>query len=440
VDLKRTELAVARERAVLVGVSPGDVEFARESLGELKRLTDTAGAIAVGECSQKVRRPHPATFLGKGKVEELAALCKSCDADVIILDVDLTASQVQNLEKACDRKVVDRTELILDIFAQGARTAMACDQVELAQLEYTLPRLRRMWTHLERIEGGIGMRGPGERQIETDRRLVRKRIQDLKQRIRRNVRRRVREVRSRSDEFTACLVGYTNAGKSTLMNALTEAGVFAGDRLFATLDTRTRALELGGGRKALLSDTVGFIRHLPHHLIASFHGTLAEAKEADLLLHVVDASAPSVEHQMQSVVEVLDELGCAEHAIRCVYNKMDIVEDESVMPLLRKNFGAGVCVSALTGEGLAELRGLILDCVDQTALLLEVKMPPSAGRLQAYLSEHGEIISQRFGAERVTISVRIAGRHLSVIRRMGGHVCDSGFDDGNEGTDLRMDD
>ena len=421
-ELKRTDLAVARERAVLVGASPDGAEFARESMEELRRLADTAGAIRVGELVQYLRRPYPATFLGSGKVEELARRCAETDADVIIFDVNLSASQVGNLEKATDRKVVDRTELILDIFAQGARTTMACDQVELAQLEYTFPRLKRMWTHLERIEGGIGVRGPGERQIETDRRLVRKRIQDLKRRIARNLRRHRLEARTRGEEFTACLVGYTNAGKSSLMNALTQAGVFAGDKLFATLDTRTRACELGEGRKILLSDTVGFIRHLPHNLVASFQATLAEAREADLLLHVVDAASPDAEHQMMSVMDVLAELDCAEHNILCVYNKMDLVTDGGNLPILRKRFGDGVRVSALTGSGLDALRAHIRDALDRNTVEVEVEMPPSAGRLQAWLARHAEILSREYGAESVRMVVRIAPSRLGTIGKLGGRV------------------
>jgi len=422
VELKRTELAVARERALLVGASPDGAQLARESLEELRRLADTAGAVPVGEIVQHLRKPHPSTFLGSGKVEELSRLCDELDADVVILDVDLSASQVGNLEKRTNRKVIDRTELILDIFAQGARSSMACDQVELAQLEYTFPRLKRMWTHLERIEGGIGMRGPGERQIETDRRLVRKRIQDLKRRIARNIRRHKVEARSRSDEFTVCLVGYTNAGKSTLMNALTGAGVFTGDKLFATLDTRTRVCELGEGRKVLLSDTVGFIRHLPHHLVASFQATLAEAREADLLLHVVDAASPHAEHQMESVMDVLGQLGCAEHSILCVYNKMDLAANESNLPILRKRFGDGVRVSAATGAGIDALRGLMRDALDRNAVEVEVMMQPSAGRLQAWLARHAEVLAREYLSGAVKLTVRIAPRHLGTVRKLGGRV------------------
>ena len=418
--MKRAKLAVVRERAVLVGAWQDS--GAAESLAEIHRLSGTAGAEVVGELVQHRPSPDPATFLGRGKVDELAALCRETHADVVIIDVDLSAAQVRNLEKFTDCKVIDRTELILDIFARGARTAEAYDQVELAQLEYTFPRLKHMWTHLERMEGGIGMRGPGERQIETDRRLVRKRIADLRQRINRNVQRHAQQVTARSDEITACLVGYTNAGKSTLMNALTGAGVLADDKLFSTLDTRTRACALGDGRKILLSDTVGFIRRLPHNLVASFQATLEEVRQADLLLHVVDASSADSEAQMASVMVVLGELGCAEHPILCVYNKMDLVQDESNLPLLRQRFGQGGAVSAVTGLGIADLQERIREFLDRNAVLATVEMTPADGRIQAYLAEHADIISREYGSERVLIQAKVAPRHVGILRKMGSQV------------------
>ena len=413
--LKRTELAVARERVVLVGVA----DDAANPLEEIRRLADTAGAVVVGECVQRRRSADPATFLGKGKVEELVALCDELKADTIIMDADLSPAQVRNLEELTDRKVIHRTELILDIFARGARTAMACDQVELAQLEYAFPRLKKMWTHLDTIEGGIGMRGPGERQIETDRRLVRKRIQDLKERIRLSAVRHSQEVASRAEEQTVCLVGYTNAGKSTLMNALTGAGVLTDDKLFSTLDTRTRACQLGEGRKILLSDTVGFIRRLPHNLVASFHATLEEARQAGLLLHVVDASSPEAEEQMQSVLETLGEVGCAEQAILNVFNKADAPADETVLPLLRRKFGEGQAVSALNGTGLEELRARVREFFDRQAVTAVVSMSPSEGRAQAYLAEHAEILARDYADEEVTLEVRIPPWRLGVLRKMG---------------------
>jgi len=422
VELKRTKLAVARERAVLVGASTEEAALAGESLDEIRRLAETAGAQVVGTLTQHRSAADPATRIGRGKVEELAALCRELQADLIIMDVDLSPGQVRNIEKATDRKVVDRTEMILDIFAQGARTSEAGDQVELAQLEYAFPRLKRMWTHLGRIEGGIGMRGPGERQLETDRRLIRKRIQALKGRIRANLERRAREVEARAEEVTVCLVGYTNAGKSTLMNALTGAGVKAEDKLFSTLDTRTRVCGLGEGRRILLSDTVGFIRHLPHHLVASFRATLEEARHADLLLHVVDASAPSAEHQMDAVMEVLRELQCAEHSILSVYNKMDLVADESHLPLLRRKFGDGVALSARTGRGLDDLRARIRDFLDRNSLTVTLEFPASDGRIPAYVAEHGETLSADYTDTHGRLRVRMPPRCLGVVRKLGAKV------------------
>ena len=421
-ELKRASLAVSRERAILVGASPESADAARESLDELRRLADTAGANIVGELVQHRDSPDPATHLGKGKVEELHALCRELKADVVIMDVDLSPAQVRNLEKATDSKVIDRSEMILDIFAQGARTSEAGDQVELAQLEYAFPRLKRMWTHLARMEGGIGMRGPGERQLETDRRLVRKRIQALKRRIQTNLDRRTREVSARFDEITACLVGYTNAGKSTLMNALTGAGVLAEDKLFSTLDTRTRACLLGEGRRILLSDTVGFIRNLPHHLVASFTATLEEARHADLLLHVVDASSPEAEHQMAAVMDVLKQLNCAEHTILTVYNKMDLVADESHLPLLRNRFGDGVAISARTGQGLDQLRKRIHEFLDRNSLTVTVEFSSGDGRIQAWLAEHADILASDYGDERSKLRVRMPPQCLGVVQKLGAKV------------------
>jgi GTP-binding protein HflX len=299
---------------------------------------------------------HPATFLGKGKVEELKALAESHDAELVIFDDDLSPAQVRNLEKALARKVIDRSELILDIFARRARTRESRLQVELAQLEYTLPRLMGMWKHLERQAGGIGTRGPGETQLETDRRLVRERIARLKEALRAVEKERETQRARRRREFRAALVGYTNAGKSTLFNALTRSDVFVENRLFATLDSTTRQMVNADRVTVLLTDTVGFIRKLPHHLVASFHSTLVEAIEADVLLHVTDASDPDFRRHIQAVDVVLDEiLGEPRPPRLMVFNKSDrLTEDEASG--LRAEFDDCVVVSARTGDGLAELR------------------------------------------------------------------------------------
>src|SRR5438132_4861877 len=334
-DIPRGELTVHRERAFLVSVDlPDRPWISTDPLEELTGLATTAGAVVVGSLVK--RRPNiiPATYIGKGKLAELQQQVQAADADVIIFDNDLSPAQVRNLEKATEVKVLDRSEVILDIFATRARTAEARLQVELAQLEYALPRLRKMWTHLSRTVGGIGVRGPGETQLEEDRRLVAQRIRDLKARLAEVQARKEREVRSRREEHTVSLVGYTNAGKSTLMNALTGAGVELEDNLFATLDTRTRPWHLKAWGRVLLSDTVGFIRDLPHHLIDSFKATLEETRQARLLLHVVDASNLAAEEQIKAVNQVLTEIGCADRRTLLVLNKIDQLRDRSYLDVL----------------------------------------------------------------------------------------------------------
>ncbi|MEJ2540325.1 MAG: GTPase HflX, partial [Gemmatimonadota bacterium] len=285
------------DRAVLVGAPTRDVSprLAEEHLLELARLTDTAGGKVAGFLSQRIDSPNPRFYIGDGKAEELAEFIRERGADLVILDEELSPAQGKNLEGRVGVRVMDRSELILDIFATRARSHEARMQVELAQLEYLLPRLKRMWSHLSRTRGGIGLRGPGETQLETDRRLIGNRIADLKRKLRDVAAAREVQRQSRQGSFRAALVGYTNAGKSSLLKALSGADVFVEDRLFATLDSTTRSVELENGLEALLTDTVGFIRKLPHHLVASFRSTLEEAREADVLLHVVDASHPDRE-------------------------------------------------------------------------------------------------------------------------------------------------
>ena len=345
------------ERAVLVGHASRDSGGQLErSLDELALLADTAGANVRGRIAQRRGAVHPATYIGKGKVEELKSLADDHDADLVVFDDDLSPAQVKNLEKKLARKVVDRSELILDIFAKRARTRESRLQVELAQLEYTLPRLTGMWKHLERQAGGIGTRGPGETQLETDRRLVRERIAKLKQELEGVERERETQRRKRRREFRAALVGYTNAGTSTLFNALTRSQVFVEDRLFATLDATTRQMVSPQRQVALLTDTVGFIRKLPHHLVASFHSTLVEAIEADLLLHVVDASDPSFRQHMAAVEGVLEDILETQRPTTLVFNKSDLIEDDSILAGLRAEYTDCHIVSARTGEGLDALR------------------------------------------------------------------------------------
>jgi len=348
------------ERAVLVGHGARDRDRLAHSLDELSLLADTAGARVLGRIAQRRGPIHPATFIGRGKLEELKTEVEEWDADLVIFDDDLSPAQVRNLEKALGRKVVDRSELILDIFAKRARTRESRLQVELAQLEYSLPRLTGLWKHLERQAGGIGTRGPGETQLETDRRIVRERIARLKQSLERVERERETQRRRRRRELRAALIGYTNAGKSTLFNGLTRSRVQVEDRLFATLDATTRQMVSRDRKVALVTDTVGFIRKLPHHLVASFHSTLAETVEADLLLHVVDAADPDFRHRMGVVEAVMEEILPAPRPTTLVFNKSDRIR-EDLAAGLRAEFSGCFVVSARTGEGLAQLREFVWD-------------------------------------------------------------------------------
>ncbi|MGI9183133.1 MAG: GTPase HflX, partial [Longimicrobiaceae bacterium] len=325
------EIQAPRERAILVGAPLKGLPqgLADEYLEELGRLADTAGAEIVGSVRQKLDSPHPKLYIGQGKAEELRDEVSAKDGTLIIFDEELTPAQGKNLEEFTGTRVMDRAEVILDIFATRARTAEARMQVELAQLQYMLPRLTRMWVHLSRVRGGIGMRGPGETQLETDRRMINQRIARLKEDLARVARQRATQRKGRSDLLRAALVGYTNAGKSSILRALSGSDVFVEDRLFATLDAATRAVELGEGYEALVTDTVGFIRKLPHHLVASFRATLEESAEADLLLHVIDLSHPTWEEQKTVVEEVLAGLGLAERRTALVFNKIDrLTHDE----------------------------------------------------------------------------------------------------------------
>ena len=350
-DRKRSQ-QVQQEIAIVVRlVLPSDpVELS--PLDEIQGLAETAGAIVVGGMVQRRDKPDNTAYLGKGKVAELAELVEFHAADFVIFDNELSPAQNRNLEVATGVKVLDRTELILDIFATHAQTYESRLAVELAQLEYSLPRLKRMWTHLSRMKMGVGMRGPGEKQLETDRRLATKRIHDLKAEISKVEQRKERQVASRRGSMTVSLVGYTNAGKSTLMNSLTDAKVLAEDKLFATLDTRTRRWTLPSWGPVLLSDTVGFIRDLPHGLIASFKATLEETRQADLLLHIADASNPRVADQISSVFEVLQELGIEEKDTLLVLNKIDQVEDVATFDAVLNRYPNAVPVSAKTKEVL----------------------------------------------------------------------------------------
>src|SRR6185295_10695865 len=374
------------EKAVLIGVihKNQSEEQVKEYLDELAFLTETAGAITLKRFTQKLASTDPRTYIGSGKLNEIKEYVNHKEADLVIFDDDLNGTQINNLEKELKVKIVDRSNLILDIFANRARTAQAKAQVELAQLQYLLPRLKGLWTHLERQQGGIGMRGPGEKEIETDRRVVKHQISLLKKELEKIDRQNRTQRQSRGELIRVALVGYTNVGKSTLMNVLSKSEVFAENKLFATLDTTTRKLVLER-MPMLLSDTVGFIRKLPHHLVESFKSTLDEVREADILLHVVDISHPLHEEQIAVVNKTLLELGVHEKAVLMVFNKMDLYEEKQFDPLLpeevredllhqlksswqKQTNGNAVFISATKKEHLDELRTKLYDLAKEMYL------------------------------------------------------------------------
>lgn len=414
-ELQRAE-SVALEAAVLVGVILPDTPLHLEDpLDELDGLAATAGARVAGRVSQRRNRPDKTTYLGKGKVEELRQMVERHDADVVIFDNNLYPAQTRNLEKALGVKVLDRTELILDIFAASAQTHEARLAVELAQLQYSLPRLKQMWTHLSRLKMGIGMRGPGEKQLEVDRRLVEKRIHDLQVQLSAIELRKQRQVASRHDRMTVSLVGYTNAGKSTLMNVLTDANVKVQDKLFATLDTRTRRWQLPGWGPVLLSDTVGFIRDLPHGLIASFKATLEETRQANLLLHVADASSPVAAEQIRSVYKVLEELGIEEKDTILVLNKIDALPSRDRLDALRLIYPAAVPISARNQLGLNELAHVVSDALSLHFVDVDVETAVDNGRLLAFLAAHGEVLSRNYHNDRVTVHCKLPRQNVGQI-------------------------
>jgi GTP-binding protein HflX len=432
-ELKRTELTVRQENAVLVGVIlPKSNADPRDPLGELASLAKTAGARVVGNVLQKRSRIDAGTYVGSGKAIEIAQLAKKNDADVVIFDNDLTPGQIGALEKIINEeagkkrgegiKVLDRSELILDIFATRAQTHEAKLQVELAQMEYTYPRLTRMWGHLERIAGGapagIGTRGPGEQQLEIDRRIVRRRISDLKSEISKIQDRKSRLVAKRTREhFTVCIVGYTNAGKSTLFNTLTAAGTYADNKLFATLDTKTRAWKLERGTEVLLSDTVGFVRDLPHNLVASFKATLEEAIHADLLLHVLDVGHPHAEQQFESVHEVLDEIGVKGKPEILLLNKIDTEEGEAKFPYWRSLHPGAIPISARMGTGLDELQESVFQAVRGQQVDVTLEADVANGRLISFIESHTRVTERHFVDGRIVIRATMGKQTLSDLSR-----------------------
>jgi len=431
VEKVRDNINVQKERAILVSAilrSRRGTKYKDDDLAELTALAESAGAIVVDRFRQKISRVNPSTYIGKGKAAMLWDRVEEHDADVVIFDNDLSPGQIRELEKIVEIKILDRSELILDIFATRAQTHQARLQVELAQLQYTYPRLTRMWSHLDTVAGaaggtaagavgGIGTRGTGEKQLEIDRRLVSKRITELKRNLVEIDKRKLREIDGRRNIFKVGLVGYTNAGKSTLMNALTDANVLVADKLFATLDTRTRKWTLNGNTEVLLSDTVGFVRQLPHHLVASFKATLEEAVNADLLLHVVDVSSHDVFEQIESVNKVLKDIGCGDKDIRILLNKADIVADAAVLESLETIYPDAICISAKTGLNLDKLVQMVLDKYQKGEVTVILTCHPGDGKVISFLQANTNILDRNYAESAVTITAKIGKAQLNVLKR-----------------------
>ncbi|GAB5495127.1 MAG: GTPase HflX [Phycisphaerales bacterium] len=454
---KRDEVKIQSERAVLAAVRLPDSRYNPDDpFGELKALAEQAGAVVVGTLDQMLQRPIAGTYMGTGKLDELKALCDEVGAQTVIFDHELSPKQIANIEKTVERKILDRSEVILDIFASRATTHEAKLQVEIAQLEYTYPRLRSMWAHLERIaggsaSGGVGTRGPGEQQLEIDRRLVQRRKSHLKQELDKIQARKERSVEKRNiDNFTVGLVGYTNAGKSTLFNSLTEGGAYADDRLFATLMTRTRKWDLGGGVDVMLSDTVGFVRDLPHNLVASFKATLEEATHADLLLIVLDVSDPAAEMHYKEVDRTLQELfdevsKASERAAKkagndravehwqppkrlVLLNKVDRLKNNSELLIWQQRVPNSLPISALPGSedspsrGQAELIKLVREASLGEIRELTLSLPMRDAKALHTLETKAEILDREYEDDRVIVKTRVGQRLLAELRSRGSDI------------------
>lgn len=409
-----------KERAILIALSTGNFSRDRveEHLDELEMLTDTAGADTVFKILQDRNHPDPAFFIGKGKAEEIAQLIELNDIQLVIFDDDLNPTQVRNLEKLFERKVLDRSGLILDIFASHAKTREAKTQVELAQLQYMLPRLTRAWTHLSKQYGGIGTKGPGETQIETDRRIIRTRISKLKENLKKIEAQQITKSASRKNFINATLVGYTNAGKSTLLNLLTNAGVLAEDKLFATLDSTTRSFELDKNKKILLSDTVGFIRKLPHNLIASFKTTLNVVKDADIILHVVDASHEYYEDQIKVVDETLKELNSSNKKQLKIFNKIDLLKERHVIETLSNHYPDSIFISATRGIGISRLIYSLSNIFEQNFATHRVKVKHANSKIISKIYEIAEVINAEYDEDFVILDYRVNDSTHNQIKKL----------------------
>ncbi|MDQ3426908.1 MAG: GTPase HflX [Gemmatimonadota bacterium] len=404
-----------------------DAQHMTEHLEELTRLVDTAGAEVVGRMSQQIAAPNPATLIGEGKVEEVAAAVAESGATLVIFDEELSPVQGANLERELKVRVMDRAEVILDIFSTRARSHEAKLQVELAQLEYLLPRLTQMWTHLSRIRGGIGLRGPGETQLETDRRIIRQRIRSLKAKLKAVERHRENLRAGRDPMLSVALVGYTNAGKSSILRALSgQHEIFVEDRLFATLDTLTREVDLGEGQRARMTDTVGFIRKLPHHLVASFRATLEEARAADMLLHIVDSGHPDWEGQMHVVERVLAELDLADRPLIPVFNKIDAVPDPAAFASRVKELYPGaITATTMRTSGLTELKSVLRALERVGRPTVRIRLPVTDGARLAALYRGGEVLGREERGEDYELTVRLDRLQIERLQREGVMVTEA---------------
>ena len=409
-------------RAILIGVTLRDsmLHETEESLQELRQLTETAGIEVVCETIQARNAPNPTYYIGEGKVEELKAVVEELDADVVIFDEELSPAQTRNIENTLEIATFDRTGLILQVFAQRALTSEARLQVTLAQLEYALPRLTRMWTHLSRMatragSGSGALRGPGETQLEMDRRWIRRHISHVKKELLKVEKRRKVQRQSRSEKINVSLVGYTNAGKSTLFNTLTGETVLAEDKLFATLDSTTRRVTLPQNQTILLSDTVGFIKKLPHQLVAAFKATLEEVVQADLLLHVVDISHSEAEAQINAVDKVLTDLEADDIPTIMIFNKIDQLESEDQMLMLQTRYTEAIPISAQRGDGIPELMEMLAERFASQGTTINLHIPYKDGKVLDMLYKHGTVLNTEYADEAVHVKARIPSRHLKLV-------------------------
>lgn len=406
------DTAEREERIILVGVATSDADDTLQSLDELEELGQTAGAVTVAKVVQNRERVHSGTYIGKGKIQEVKDLIAECQADCVVCDDELTPAQYHNLQEMLEVKVIDRTVMILDIFAKRASTSEGKLQVELAQLRYRASHLIGGRSELSRLGGGIGTRGPGEQKLEMDRRLIKERITFVRRELQQvqKTRQLTRKKRQENPIPVIAIVGYTNAGKSTLLNHLTGAGVLSEDKLFATLDPTTRKLELENGEEMLFTDTVGFIRKLPHHLIQAFRSTLEEAKYADAILHVVDCSNPDMDAQMHTVYETLQKLEVGDKPIVTAFNKVDRMEEEILLKDLRAD--KTVRISAKYGDGIGEMLSLLSDVLKENKVVLEKVFPYEEGAMLNLLRKYGQILSEEYQNDGIFVKAYLDKAYL----------------------------